>query len=513
MNEMTLPRTITARPRHLHALSHSRLEAVPTRQGALTATDRVPWSRGYLLRIRISDVIVVAAAIAASSLFRFAFAPPQSLHPASGMDFVWMSAAISVAWILALTAFRSHDLAIIGFGAAEYRRVVNASTTTFGLAAIGFLVAGADSARWYFIVGLPLGAFGLLLSRWLWRQWLIRQRKHGRYLSSVIVAGRRQDVEKVIRQIESNPASAYHVVAAVLDDPNARIGGATLRRIPVFHDLDKTVEHTAAMGVDCVVIAGQPEHDGGSFVRDLAWALEGRNVDLVLATSLANVAGPRIHLRPVDGLPLLQVEIPQFEGGKHVLKRIMDVAASAAALIVLSPMLAIIAIAVRLDSDGKALFAQERVGRGGETFRIYKFRSMVVDAPERLAALRKQNEGSGPLFKLKNDPRVTRVGKFLRKYSLDEFPQLWNVLIGDMSLVGPRPPLPDEVEDYEAHVRRRLFIKPGLTGMWQVNGRSLLSWEDSVRLDLYYVENWSVVGDLMIMWRTVKVLLRPVGAF
>jgi exopolysaccharide biosynthesis polyprenyl glycosylphosphotransferase len=215
----------------------------------------------------------------------------------------------------------------------------------------------------------------------------------------------------------------------------------------------------------------------------------------------------------VDGLPLLHVEIPQFEGGKHLLKRGFDVVVSGIALIVLSPLFLVLATLIRADSDGKAFFSQERVGRNGETFRILKFRSMVTNAPELLADLMEQNEGSGVLFKIKHDPRVTRLGRILRKYSLDELPQLWNVFTGDMSLVGPRPPLPNEVRDYEDHVRRRLYIKPGLTGMWQINGRSALSWEDSVRLDLYYVENWSVVGDLMILWRTVRVVINPVGAY
>jgi exopolysaccharide biosynthesis polyprenyl glycosylphosphotransferase len=207
------------------------------------------------------------------------------------------------------------------------------------------------------------------------------------------------------------------------------------------------------------------------------------------------------------------VEIPQFEGGKHVLKRAFDFFVSGIALLLLSPLFLAIAVLVKLDDNGPVVFAQERVGRNGERFTMYKFRSMVVDAEARLAALQEKNDGNGLLFKLKHDPRVTRVGHYLRKFSLDELPQLVNVFLGDMSLVGPRPPLPSEVEGYENHVHRRLYIKPGLTGMWQVNGRSDLSWEESVRLDLYYVENWSLTGDLVIMWRTVKVLTHPVGAY
>ena len=327
-----------------------------------------------------------------------------------------------------------------------------------------------------------------------------------------MVVGKRKDVIKVIRLIDRNSGAAYSVVGAVIDRSDSDSLEGVLRDIPVHRGLDSAATFATEIGSDGIVIAGQPTRRG-DYIQDLAWELEGRSLELILATSLANVAGPRIHYRPVDGLPLLQVEIPQFEGAKHVFKRAMDIALSGLALLALAPVLATVSILVRLDSSGPALFTQQRVGRNGQTFVIYKFRSMTVDAPERLAELRSADEGNGVLFKMKNDPRVTRLGRSLRKYSIDELPQIWNVLKGDMSLVGPRPPLPDEVEGYEDRVRRRLYTRPGLTGMWQVNGRSSLSWEDSVRLDLYYVENWSVIGDLMIMWRTLRVLVEPVGAY
>jgi exopolysaccharide biosynthesis polyprenyl glycosylphosphotransferase len=264
--------------------------------------------------------------------------------------------------------------------------------------------------------------------------------------------------------------------------------------------------------VDTVIVAGQPR-GGSRYIRDLGWALEGTATDLVLASRLTDVAGPRIHFRPVEGLPLIHVEIPQFEGGKHVLKRMLDIVLAGAALVVLAVPMLIVGLLVRMDSSGPALFRQDRVGRNGSTFKMLKFRSMVVDAEARLAELNDKNEGNGLLFKVKDDPRVTRIGRVIRKFSIDEFPQLWNVLVGEMSLVGPRPPLRREVDGYESHVHRRLYIKPGLTGMWQVNGRSDLSWEESVRLDLYYVENWSLTGDLVILWRTARVLLHPTGAY
>lgn len=222
-----------------------------------------------------------------------------------------------------------------------------------------------------------------------------------------------------------------------------------------------------------------------------------------------DVAGPRVLTRPVQGLPLLHVEAPRFGGPQLVLKNVADRVAAVLALVLLSPVMLGVALAIRSESGGPVLFRQERVGRGGRSFGMLKFRSMVPDAETMLPALQLVDEGAGPLFKMRNDPRVTRVGAFIRRYSLDELPQLVNVVRGEMSMVGPRPPLPREVATYEADVRRRLLVKPGLTGLWQISGRSNLSWDESVRLDLYYVENWTPVLDLMILWRTVQVVLRP----
>jgi exopolysaccharide biosynthesis polyprenyl glycosylphosphotransferase len=319
------------------------------------------------------------------------------------------------------------------------------------------------------------------------------------------------DVGYVIRQIQQKSGAGYNVVGAVVSDVDAHSVTTGQKPVPVLgmHEVAKVARN---VGADTVIIAGQPK-GGANFIRNLAWQLEGTATDLVLASQLTDVAGPRIHFRPVEGLPLIHVEIPQFEGGKHVLKRAFDIVASGAGIVLLAPMFLVIALLIKLEDGGPVFFRQERVGRNQHTFKMVKFRSMVTTAETDLATLVEKNQGNGLLFKLKDDPRVTGVGRVIRKYSLDEFPQLWNVLIGEMSLVGPRPPLPREVESYESHVRRRLYIKPGLTGMWQVNGRSDLSWDESVRLDLYYVENWSLTGDLMIVWRTVKVLLKPVGAY
>jgi exopolysaccharide biosynthesis polyprenyl glycosylphosphotransferase len=246
----------------------------------------------------------------------------------------------------------------------------------------------------------------------------------------------------------------------------------------------------------------------------VSWQLEGSSTDLVVSPGLTEVAGPRLHILPVAGLPLLHVDEPKFTGFRRVLKGAFDRVSAALALVLLSPIFLVLVLAVRLTSSGPALFRQVRVGRAGSTFVMLKFRSMYADAEERLASLREQSDhGDGVLFKMKEDPRVTRVGKFLRKYSLDELPQLINVVLGTMSLVGPRPPLPLEVARYEDHVHRRLLVKPGLTGLWQISGRSDLSWDESVQLDLRYVENWSLGEDLFILWKTVRAVAHGSGAY
>ena len=234
---------------------------------------------------------------------------------------------------------------------------------------------------------------------------------------------------------------------------------------------------------------------------------------MAIASRMTDVAGPRIHWRPIEGLPLMSVEMPRYSGLKYSLKRLFDIVVATGMLLLLSPVLLLIALAVRLDSPGPIFFRQSRVGVNGSLFKMTKFRSMVVDAEECLAALEAQNEGSGLLFKMKDDPRITRVGNVLRRYSLDELPQLFDVVAGSMSLVGPRPPLPREVEGYETHVHRRLNVKPGITGPWQVGGRSNLTWEESIRKDLYYVENWSLSGDLVILFKPVRAVLASDGAY
>ncbi|KGJ79348.1 polyprenyl glycosylphosphotransferase [Cryobacterium roopkundense] len=470
------------------------------------------WARRYRTKLLVTDTSVVILAVSISLQARFGPSAPTLAWGTVATDYSLAALVISATWIAVLGAFRTRDTRVVGVGPREYKLVVNASAVAFGLLAIVFVILQVDIARRFFVLALPIGVFGLLFERWLWRKWLLRQRKFGHYMARVIVVGNRRDVEYVVGQVEAKTGPTFHIVGAALKQAHGSAIAAPGRPIPIVSDFEHVADAAIAFDVDTVIVAGQPSASP-DYIRTLAWDLEGTSADLVLSTRLTDVAGPRIHFRPVEGLPLIHVEIPKFEGARHVLKRTLDATSAGLALIVLLPVFALLAVLIKLDSPGPILFCQQRCGRNGRTFTIVKFRSMVQTAEDDLAGLLDRNQAAGVLFKMRNDPRITKIGRVLRKYSLDELPQLWNVFIGEMSLVGPRPPLPSEVESYDPHVQRRLYIKPGLTGMWQINGRSSLSWEESVRLDLYYVENWSLAGDLMIIWRTFKTLARPIGAY
>jgi exopolysaccharide biosynthesis polyprenyl glycosylphosphotransferase len=466
------------------------------------------WRRRYQFSLLVTDsVLILGTLLLTVNLL--------TLHVSAARTttVLGLGASVAVAWILMMSVMRTRDSRLVGTGAGEYKKVIQASLATFAVAAVTVALLAIDHFRGILVLALPAGTLLLLGSRWLWRQWLIQQSRAGHYLSKVVVVGRPADVRYVVGQLTKKSGAAYAVVGAVYEgksDPLALQTGD--RMVPVVSGLRKIEAFVAHTGADAVIVAGHLRK-GSAFIRELGWRLEETSTELVLASALTNVAGPRITMRPVEGLPLMHVELPHFTGGRHLLKRALDILGSAAALIILSPLFLALAVAVKRDSPGPVFFPQERAGKDSNVFTMYKFRSMVTTAEDELALLLQQNQGNGMLFKMRDDPRVTRVGRMIRRYSLDELPQFWNVLRGDMSLVGPRPPLFSEVSAYQEHTHRRLLIKPGLTGLWQVSGRSDLDWDESVRLDLYYVENWSVAGDLIIMWRTFKVMLKPVGAY
>jgi exopolysaccharide biosynthesis polyprenyl glycosylphosphotransferase len=488
--------------------------AVPMRGRTSTATPGRRAMHRYASGLMLTDCGVVLASLGLAAVVRFG-TDDAALEVSGLLVNYWIVVvAIATTWIAGLAAFRTRDVRIIGSEPTEYRRVTDATAITFALDTIALLVIGADISRVLFLVAFPVGLTGLLLSRRLWRAWLMARRRRGRNTLATLIVGSRHDVKRVLSALADLRGGPFETVGVMLERPEGcQEVHAGRRSYPVLGTATSSAvaDEARARGIDAVIVAGQPR--GRTFLRDLGWSLERTEAEMLIASRLLNVAGPRIHIRPLDNLPLTHVELPSYEGAKHVLKRVFDIVASALALVLFAPAMLVIAAAIKLSDGGPVFFFQARVGRNGSLFHMIKFRSMVPDSEAALSVLAGRNDGNGVLFKLHDDPRVTRIGRLLRKYSLDELPQLLNVLVGEMSLVGPRPPLIDEVDKYEVHVLRRLYIKPGLTGMWQISGRSDLSWEESVRLDLYYVENWSLTGDLLILWRTVKVVLRPVGAY
>lgn len=471
-----------------------------------TLERRRQWERRYRMRLRITDAGAILFAVGVT-------AAVQLMAGAPGVEALRNGILLGTLWYLMLGTLHTRDAALFSASAAEYRSVTHASGLAFGLVAMIGVLLSWQHLQSVLLVGLPVGLLALLITRWTWRNWLGAQRAQGRFASRTLVVGNRDDVEYVISTLHPIGASGHQVVGATLLDAHARSVEVDGMLFPVLGDVDSVAKVAGELGADTIIVAGRPDGDP-EFIKRLSWELEGTASELVLSSRLTDVAGPRISFTPVEGLPLIKVQIPEFEGGRHALKRAVDMVFSTLVMIPITLfVMPVIAILIKLDDGGPVFFRQTRIGRDGQEFGILKFRTMRTDAEQQLAKLQELNEGSGVLFKMKNDPRITRVGAVLRKYSLDELPQFWNVLVGDMSVVGPRPPLPREVGEYDGKVFRRLFIKPGITGLWQVSGRSDLSWEESVRLDLGYVENWSVMSDLQIMWRTAKVMVQPSGAY
>jgi exopolysaccharide biosynthesis polyprenyl glycosylphosphotransferase len=472
--------------------------------------------RAYARALMLVDGAIIALAVVAGYFGRFNFTLSPfggALPYGSEIPYAVLCPALVLAWLGSVKVLRGYDVNVLGYGADEYRRVTSGSLRLAGAVAILAYIAGVGVARGFLALSFALGTVGLVTGRYVARKWLHRARSRGvGWSRRVLVVGDAPHVLELVRTLRREPYAGYRVVGACIPDALLAPVPQRLGDVPVVGSFRSILESAAATGVDTVAVTASGELTAAR-LRRLGWQLEGTKIDLVLAPALTDVAGPRIHTRPVAGLPLIHVEAPEFRGTRKLVKGLVDRASSAIALLLALPLLLVIAIAIKLDSKGPVIFRQIRVGQGGREFGVYKFRTMVVNADEMLAKLAARNEHDGLLFKMRKDPRVTRVGRILRKFSLDELPQLINVLIGDMSLVGPRPPLPSEVARYDGDIARRLLVKPGITGLWQVSGRSDLSWEDGIRLDLYYVENWSLASDVVILWKTIGAVVGSRGAY
>ncbi|QSB06951.1 sugar transferase [Natronoglycomyces albus] len=418
---------------------------------------------------------------------------------------------LPVLWLTLLVLARAFESRYLYVGTDEYQRVVHAAMGLVALVALVSYAFELPISRAFVLIAIPVTAVTSIVARFGWRQWLHRVRRSGRCMKRVIIVGHETSVAELTGQLQREHYHGLQVVGACVPAGQAR--GAMLEfDAPVLGGFDDIAEAVSQGKADTVIVLSCPEFDGVE-LRRLAWRLERGEVELIVASALVDVAGDRTTVRPVDGLPMLHLEHATLTGARHWIKEIVDRLGAAVLLAVFSPLLLASVIAIRATSPGPALFKQERIGRGGAPFTIWKFRTMYTDAERRLDELRHLNESDGVLFKMRDDPRITRVGGFLRRFSIDELPQLINVLRGDMSLVGPRPPLATEVAAYAPDTRRRLAVKPGMTGLWQVSGRSDLSWEEAVRLDLRYVERWSLSLDLVIMLRTITAVVRTQGAY
>jgi exopolysaccharide biosynthesis polyprenyl glycosylphosphotransferase len=463
---------------------------------------RTGWEARYVRGLLFADL---AVGLAAGGLaFGVRFGPRVTTY---NRLYLVLSVLLPAVLIGALALNRAYERRFLFVGTDEYQRVIRAG---LGLTAAVAIIAYAVEfplARTYVVTALPTAMLAGVLTRFVIRKRLHRSRSRGECLRRVIVVGHELAVVHITRQLRRERYHGMEVVGACL--PPIHDGAVGL---PVYGTFDDVADAVDAAGADTVIVLSCPELDGHA-LRRLAWRLEREDIDLIVASALVDVAGGRTTIRPVDGLPMLHVEHPRLAGGSRVVKELVDRVGATLLLLALAPALLALAVLIRADSAGPVLFRQVRVGRDGREFVILKFRTMYLDAEARRAELGHLNECDGALFKMRNDPRVTGVGRWLRRLSLDELPQLCNVVSGQMSLVGPRPPLPQEVAAYPDDALRRLAVKPGLTGLWQVSGRSDLPWEEAVRLDLRYVENWSLSLDMVILLRTLTAVARASGAY
>jgi exopolysaccharide biosynthesis polyprenyl glycosylphosphotransferase len=462
---------------------------------------RPSWLRRYVASLVGLDVL--AAVLAAMSTVLIRYDGRTAL--VAGLDYRVLAVLFVPLWLAVLALTGAYDRSVVGVGTEEFRRVVGAAVRA--LAVVALLVAGlkVDVARSVIAVGLPGVAFMTLLGRWTARRALHAARRRGRWCHRVLVVGDVGACAALMNRLERHIEAGLRVVAACTPVTPSTVGLG----VPVVAGLAEAATVATSFGVDTIAVA-ETGSLGDAGLRRLAWSIEGQGIDLLVAPGLTYVDVPRIVVRPVDGSPLLHVEEPTLNGPKRVVKTVFDRVGALALLLATAVPVLLLAALVRLTSPGPAFFHQTRVGRDGREFRIWKLRTMRRDAD--VVAV-DGNDADGLLFKLRADPRVTPLGRVLRRWSLDEVPQLVNVLFGSMSLVGPRPPLTSEVAQYGGDVRRRLLVKPGLTGLWQVSGRSDLPWDEAVQLDLQYVENWSLSLDITILARTAVAVLRRHGAY
>ncbi|MEV0293562.1 sugar transferase [Nocardia sp. NPDC050710] len=492
---------------------------LPGPSHVLPRSERERWQAEYVKRLGTTDSMVIAAAVLLAQIIRFGgpVAPPLAWALPYEVGYTGVSVLLALVWVVILAVGNSRSPQVVGSGSEEYRRLVSATLRLFGLLAIVSLIFQIEFARGYLAIALPLGLFGLMLSRLGWRLHArARRRIRDQYLTAVLVVGPPEAAQAMATAFSRDPDAGYRVVGVCIPDGILGKAGRGLqasgRTFSVVGDDRSVLDAVRRSGADTVAVTAT-DYLGPVELRRMAWELDPLGVELVVAPGVVDISGARLTNRLVAGMPMLHIAKPQYDRAKSTGKAVFDLCFATCVLIAIAPVLVGIAVAVKLTSPGPVFYLSERIGRGGKPFQMIKFRSMYTDADRGVVALIERNGGNPVFFKMKDDPRVTPVGRFIRKFSLDELPQFLNVLRGEMSVVGPRPQVQREVDSYDGEMRRRLLVKPGVTGLWQVSGRSDLSLEDSVRLDLSYVENWSMVLDLLLIAKTIGAVARGEGAY
>ncbi|MCI3278410.1 sugar transferase [Streptomyces cylindrosporus] len=462
------------------------------------------WEQRYRRTVMTTDTVVTAIVVAAIGEF-FGARDAANWHEKWGI----LAFGTELLVLGSLAVSRSWAPAVLGQGAEEFRRLGRSLFTATVVLALGGIALTSRNIKLWIFVAIPAIALVTMTARYVLRLSLHKRRNEGRCLRPVLAAGSPDTVRDLISRTRKFPHLGWRVDGVCTTDG---IEGDELDGVPVVGRLEDVAKYVEHDGYRVVAVTPDP-HWTPERLQRLAWNLEGSDAEMVVAPVLMEVAGPRLHVDAVLGIPLLRVSMPTFTGGRRAIKAVVDRLGSAILLLLFAPLMVCVGLLVVLDSRGGAFYRQRRVGKDGREFTILKFRTMVAGADRARAELADRNEGAGLLFKMRRDPRVTRVGTVLRRYSIDELPQLFNVLTGSMSLVGPRPPLPEESAEYGPDIRRRLLVKPGLTGLWQISGRSDLPWEEAVRLDLRYVEDWSLALDTVILWKTLRAVLYGQGAY
>ncbi|MGX1025769.1 sugar transferase [Streptomyces sp. SAI-097] len=474
--------------------------------GGGTSRPASDWEQRYRRTVITGDAVTTAFVVAGIGNF-------FGVRDAANWHEKWGILAFGT-WLLVLGALavsRSWAPPVLGQGAEEFRRLGRSLFMATVVLALGGIALTSRNIKLWIFVAVPAIAIVTMISRYALRVRLHRQRKEGRCLRPVLAAGSPDTVRDLIARTRRFPHLGWRV-DAVCTTLGPGPEDDQLDGVPVVGPLEHVAHHVRRDGYRVVAVTPDP-HWSPHRLQRLAWNLEGSEAEMIVAPVLMEVAGPRLHVDAVLGIPLLRVSMPTFTGGRRAVKAVADRLGAAILLTLFAPLMVFVALLILVDSRGGAFYRQRRVGKDGREFTILKFRTMVAGADRARAALADRNEGAGLLFKLRRDPRVTRVGSVLRRYSIDELPQLFNVLTGSMSLVGPRPPLPEESAAYGPDIRRRLLVKPGLTGLWQISGRSDLPWEEAVRLDLRYVEDWSLALDAVILWKTLRAVVHGQGAY